>query len=212
MRPAVITIDLPQQRATGVSSANGRHSAYPILPVFLERRSSRAFADEPISDRELVTVLEAARWAPSSFNEQPWRFVVAKRDTDAWPRFFAWLSPSNQEWAYRTAAFVLLVAKETRSERAPHAFDSGAAWAHLALQAAASGLIAHALAGFDHRRAERELNIPPEFSAACLVAIGRPGRGDDLPARLRLRETASQRKALHEIAFDGAWNHPLQAS
>jgi nitroreductase len=193
-----------------VTASNGRRSSYPILRLFLERTSSRAFADEPVSRDEMATLLEAARWAPSSFNEQPWRFVVARRDTASWDRFHAWLTESNQAWAGRAAAFVLVVAKETTSVRAPHSFDTGAAWAHLALQAAASGLIAHAVAGFDHLRAARELRIPDAFHVECLIAVGRPGRRDELPERLQGREAASQRKPLHEIAFDGAWNHPLR--
>lgn len=193
----------------GVSSANGRRSEYPILPLFLERRSSRAFADEPVDDRELATLLEAARWAPSSFNEQPWRFVVARRGTTPWHRFHAWLTESNRQWARQAAVLILVVAKNTRSMRAPHSFDTGAAWAHLALQAAASGLIAHAVAGFDHERAERELGIPFGFHSECLVAVGRPGPADSLPERLQSRETASQRRALREIAFDGEWEKPL---
>src|SRR5262245_24060983 len=158
---ATVQTSLHQSTGTdsiaGVIAANGRSSAYPILPVFLDRRSSRAFADEPIDDREVATLLEAARWAPSSFNEQPWRFVVARRDTASWPRFHAWLTESNRQWASKAGALILVVTRNTRSLRAPHSFDTGAAWAHLALQAAASGLIAHAVAGFDHGRAEQEL-------------------------------------------------------
>lgn len=196
--------------SAAVTSSNGRRSDYPILPLFLDRRSSRAFADEMISVRELATLLEAARWAPSSFNEQPWRFIVARRGTTPWPRFHGWLTERNREWARHAAALVLIVAKDARSMRAPHSFDTGAAWAHLALQAAASGLIAHAVAGFDHQRAERELAIPDGFHAECLVVVGRPGPSEQLPERLRTREAASQRRALREIAFDGEWEKPLR--
>lgn len=201
----LISRDVP----AAVVSPNGRRSDYPILPLFLERRSSRAFADEMISPRELATVLEAARWAPSSFNEQPWRFIVARRGTTPWLRFASWLTERNR-WAAQASALILLVAKDTRTVRAPHSFDSGAAWAHLALQAAASGLVAHAIAGFDHPRAERELRIPEGFHAECLVAVGRPGTHHRLPARLQSREVASQRRALHEIAFDGEWDKQLE--
>jgi len=207
----VTTLRVPRQStAAGVSLPNGRRSDYPILPLFLERRSSRAFADDMISPLELATILEAARWAPSSFNEQPWRFIVARRGTTPWLRFSAWLTESNREWAVQAPILILLVAKNTRSVRAPHSFDTGAAWAHLALQAAASGLVAHAVAGFDHRRAEQELGIPYGFHAECLVAVGRPGSSEQLPQRLQTREAASQRRALQEIAFDGEWEKPLE--
>src|SRR5262245_26314043 len=136
---ATVQTSLHQSTGTdsiaGVIAANGRSSAYPILPLFLERRSSRAFADEPIDDRQLATLLEAARWAPSSFNEQPWRFVVARHGAPPWQRFCGWLTDSNRQWASRAAVLILVVAKNTRSVRAPHSFDTGAAWAHLALQA-----------------------------------------------------------------------------
>ena len=149
-----------------VTAANGRSSTYPILNVILERQSRRAFASTDVSAHELETVLEAARWAPSSFNAQPWRFVVARRSTNAWAQFLMWLSPSNREWAERAAALVLLAVPHARTRRAPHAFDGGAAWAHLALQAAASGLVAHAIAGFDFERAETELAMPHPYAAA----------------------------------------------
>lgn len=196
--------------AATVASTNGRRSNYPILPLFLERRSSRAFADEMISPRELATLLEAARWAPSSFNEQPWRFIVARRGTTPWLRFASWLTERNRQWAVQASVLILLVAKDTRTVRAPHSFDTGAAWAHLALQAAASGLVAHAIAGFDHQRAEREIHIPTGFHAECLVAVGRPGSRQQLPAGLQSREAASERRALQEIAFDGEWEKRLE--
>ena len=193
-----------------VIAGNGRSSAWPILRLFLERRSSRAFSGDAVSRQLVATLLEAARWAPSSFNEQPWRFVVALRDSDGeWEQFLSWLSASNRSWCERAGALVLIVAKRGHSRRTPHDFDTGAAWAQLALQAAASGLIAHAVAGFDHERAEEELGIPLTFHAVCMVAVGTPGRAADLPEHLRRREVASHRHSLQEIAFDGAWNQPF---
>lgn len=196
----------------GVTAANGRWSAYPILDVILERQSRRAFSSADVSARELETVLEAARWAPSSFNAQPWRFVVARRSTDAWTQFLAWLSPSNREWAERAAALVLLAIPHARTRRAPHQFDGGAAWAHLALQAAASGLIAHAIAGFDFERAEEELGMPHPYAAACVIAIGWPGSAATLPDRLRDRERASSRLDLRDIVFEERWGTPMTVS
>jgi nitroreductase len=189
--------------------AGDRSSRFPILRLFLERRSSRAFSDDAVSREQIATVLEAARWAPSSFNDQPWRFIVARRDGDGWDHFLSWLSESNRVWCRRAGALVLVVAKSSHSVRTPHDFDTGAAWAQLALQATASGLIAHAVAGFDHERAADDLHIPFSFHPVCLVALGVPGPVAELPERLRSRETASQRRPLHEIAFDGAWDQPF---
>jgi nitroreductase len=194
---------------TRVIASNGRSSELPLQRLFLERRSSRAFAGEAISRRHIATLLEAARWAPSSFNEQPWRFVVASRDSARWNDFLSWLSESNRVWCERAAALVLVAARAGSGPRTPHDFDTGAAWAHLALQAAALGLIAHAVAGFDHERAADDLRIPFSFHAVCIVAIGVPGHADDLPERLRSREAASQRRPLQEIAFDSEWNRPF---
>ena len=192
-----------------VTASNGRTSRYPILDVILERQSRRAFGPSEISAFELETLLEAARWAPSSFNAQPWRFVVSRRGTEAWTRFLAWVSSSNREWAARSAALVLLAMPHARTRRAPHAFDVGAAWACLALQAAASGLIAHAIAGFDFDRAEGDLAMPEPYEAACLIAIGRPGTASSLPDRLRERERASGRLALEDVVFEAEWGAPL---
>jgi nitroreductase len=209
-RPVVHTPPRAQSIATArVIASNGRSSLWPILQLFLERQSSRAFSGEAVSRHQVATLLEAARWAPSSFNEQPWRFVVATRESPGWNNFLSWLSDSNRRWCERAGALVLVVAKADSSPRAPHDFDTGAAWAHLALQAAALGLIAHAVAGFDHERAVEELGIPFSFHALCMVAIGVPGRAADLPERLQSREAASQRRPLQEIAFDGAWKQPF---
>ena len=203
------TSDRPRRAIATRRLANGRSSLFPILSLFLERRSSRAFSGEAVSRQQVATLLEAARWAPSSFNEQPWRFVIAGRDSASWERFLSWLSDSNREWCERASALVLVAAKAGHSPRTPHDFDTGAAWGYLALQAVASGLIAHAVAGFDRDRAAEDLGIPFSFHPVCMVAIGVPGRVADLPERLQSREAASQRKALHEIAFDGTWDQPF---
>src|SRR4029079_11464551 len=140
---------------------------YPIDPMFLERWSPRAFTDEPIAERELLTLLEAARWAPSSFNSQPWRFLYARRDTGPWPQFLGLLSAYNQSWAGNAAALVILVSKTTMLPRGAdkevpsptHSLDAGAAWANLALQATRSGLAAHGMAGFDVPRTAAQRRV-----------------------------------------------------
>src|SRR5215470_19716615 len=137
-----------------MTMANSRAADHPIDPLFLQRWSPRAFTAEPISERELFTLFEAARWAPSCFNSQPWRFLYARRGTEHWPRFLGLLSAYNQSWAKNAAALLILVSKTTMLPRGAdkevpsptHSLDAGAAWANVALQAVRSGWAAHGMA------------------------------------------------------------------
>jgi nitroreductase len=190
---------------------NGRTADHPIDPIFLERWSPRAFSGEPIAQAEFLTVLEAARWAPSSFNAQPWRLLYAHRDTAYWPAFLGLLSESNRGWAARAAVLLFLVSKMHLRPRGTdhdvpsytHSFDTGAAWAQLALQATRLGWYAHAMAGFDRERAVIELGVPPGYRIEAAVAIGRPGDASLLPESLREREIPSSRQPLSSTAFEG---------
>jgi nitroreductase len=192
-------------------TANGRRAGHPIDPLFLERWSPRAFTGEPMARATLMTVLEAARWAPSSYNVQPWRFLFALRDTPDWPRFLALLIEFNQSWAKNASALVIVVSATTMRQgdaelpSHSHSFDAGAAWAQLALQATRLGWQAHAMVGFDQARATAELNVPDGFRVEAAIAIGRPGDPASLPEKLRARETPSDRKPLAEIALEGGF-------
>src|SRR5690349_21615845 len=141
-----------------------RKPDYPIEPILYRRWSPRALSGEPISDAELFTILEAARWAPSTFNEQEWRFLYARRDTKQWPSFFELLTEGNQSWCSRAAVLVLIVARKTFTRNGKpnpvHLFDVGSAWQNAALQATALGIVAHAMAGFDFARARTVLTVP----------------------------------------------------
>jgi len=178
-----------------------------VHELFLRRWSPRAMSGEPISDAELMTLFEAARWAPSCFNNQPWRLLYAKRGTPHWPPFFDLLIEGNQRWAKNAAVLVAVVSKNTFDRDGgpspTHAFDTGAAWGSLALQAAMRGLVAHGMQGFHHDRARVVLRIPDDHTVHAMVAIGRPGNVEDLPEALRAREVPSGRKRLAEIAFEG---------
>lgn len=194
-----------------MTQANSRTADYPIDPLFLERWSPRAFTDAPISERELLTLLEAARWAPSSFNSQPWRFIYARRGTEPWPRFLGLLSAYNQSWAGNAAALVILVSKTTMLPRGAdkevpsptHSLDAGAAWANLALQATRSGWAAHGMAGFDVPRTAVELAVPTDYRVEAAIAIGRPGDKSLLPEPLRAREHPSDRLPLSQLVSEG---------
>ncbi len=159
---------------------NGRTADHPIDPIFLNRWSPRSFTGEAISDAELFTILEAARWAPSASNLQPWRFLYAKRDSTDWTRFFDPLMDGNKRWVADTSVLVAVVSKRTRQpkegppvENYNHSFDTGAACAFLALQASLMGWAAHAMGGFDVPRAIADLGIPEDYRIECMVAIGR---------------------------------------
>ena len=203
----------PSLFKNGPSAALTRTSVHPVDPQFLGRWSPRAYAEADISEAELMTMFEAARWAPSCFNTQPWRFLYARRGTPDWQRFLGLLIDFNQGWAKNASALVIIVSKTrtinpANGELVPvtyHAFDTGAAWAQLALQAQLHGWQAHAMAGFDSARAATELNIPEDYAVQVAVAIGREGDATILPEKMAARELASEREPLSALAFAGAY-------
>jgi nitroreductase len=183
---------------------------HPVDELFLNRWSPRALSGEAVTDEELMTLFEAARWAPSSYNNQPWRILYARRETEQWPTFFGLMVEGNQSWAKDAAALLLFVSKETfdfNGKPYPtHSFDAGAAWENLALQATMLGLVTHGMQGFDYERARTELNIPEGFRVEAMIAVGHPGDPAQLPEPLREREAPSGRKPLSEITCEGAFN------
>ncbi|MDO7910219.1 nitroreductase family protein [Pseudomonas monteilii] len=192
-------------------SANTRIADHAIDELFITRWSPRAFNAEPISEQTVLTFLEAARWAPSAYNSQPWRFLYARRDTPNWTRYLDLLVPFNRDWAQHASALVVIVSKTTftapgATEEKPalwHTFDTGAAWAHLALQASLSGWHTHGMAGFDKDLARRELKIPEGYEVHAMIAIGKLGDKVNLAEALQARETPSPRRPLSELAAEG---------
>ncbi|MDP9633506.1 UNVERIFIED_ORG: nitroreductase [Ensifer adhaerens] len=190
---------------------NSRIAGHPINPLFLERWSPRAYAGAEISEAELFGILEAARWAPSAYNAQPWHFIYARRGTEHWDKLFGILNAFNQSWAKEASALIFVLSKTSllppgASEEVPsytHSFDTGAAWGALALQAAYSGWQAHGMAGLDYDRARTELGVPSDYRVEAAVAIGRIGDKAQLPEGLREREVPSPRKPLTEIVSEG---------
>lgn len=182
---------------------------HPVDPIFVHRYSPRAMSGEPITDAQIMCLLEAARWAPSSYNEQPWRFIFAKRGTAHFDPFMHFLLPANQAWANTAAALFIVASKKTftktGSPNGVHQFDAGAAWQNFALQGAQMGLVVHAMAGFDKEKARAGAKIPDDFEPYAMIAVGRPGRVEDLPADYRAGETPSPRKPIREWAFEGTF-------
>jgi nitroreductase len=195
-----------------VSAGAARNAAYPVAPLFLERWSPRAFGPDALTQDELMTMLEAARWAASSSNIQPWRFVYARRDTDAWPRLLDLLVPVNRGWAQHAAALVFFVSHALMPQRGSdelvpsptHAYDTGTASGYFALQAHLMGWHAHGMAGFDHERAVETLKLPPAYQVHAVYAVGRIGDPASLPEQLREREHPNDRLPLEKLAFEGA--------
>ncbi len=192
---------------------NQRVADYPIDQLFLDRWSPRAFTGESIPEAELFSLLEAARWAPSSYNSQPWRFLYARRDTPHWERFLKLLIEFNRSWAQHAAALLFVVSKSTllppgKDTEIPshsHSFDAGSAFACLSLQAARSGWAAHGMVGADFDQAFADLRVPQGYRVEAAVAIGRRGDPSILPEPMRAREQPNGRMKLAEIAFEGGF-------
>ena len=183
-----------------------RIADHDIDPLFLNRWSPRAMSGEPLTEEELMRLLEAARWAPSAFNVQPWRFIYARAGTPYFSTLFNLLREGNRPWNERAGALVLVLSKTDTDDGKPvptHSFDTGAAWENLALQAFMLGLVAHGMSGFDHERAQTELGIPPNYRPEAMIALGYRGKLEDLPERYRAREVKSGRRPLSELVFEG---------
>ena len=194
-----------------MTSFEGRTADHPIEKLLLERWSPRAFTGAPIDQETLLTIFEAARWAPSSYNSQPWRYVYALRDTPAWANFLALLVEGNQGWAKNAAVLIVAASKSTMSPRGQemhshsHSFDAGAGWQNMALQATALGWHAHAMVGFDMVRAAAELHIPEGYRVESAIAIGKRGDKAMLPEHFQGMETPNARNPVASFAFEGVF-------
>jgi nitroreductase len=190
-----------------LKTAPHRQPEHPVDAIFPNRWSPRAMNGQPLARETLMTLFEAARWAPSSSNNQPWRFVYAVRDTEAWPRFFDLLVVANQVWCKNAAALVVIVSKTTFDHSGKpsltHSFDAGSAWMSLALQGSLLGLVVHGLQGFDYGKAREILGLSEEFAVEAMCAVGNPAPAETLPETLREREKPSGRKKVEELAFEG---------
>ena len=186
-----------------------RQPDHLVETLIVRRWSPRAMSGERLSEAELMSLFEAARWAPSSFNEQPWRFVYAERDGEHWPRFFDLLSEGNRRWAAAAAVLVVVLSRTTFERNGnpsrTHSYDTGAAWQNVALQGCRMGLVMHGMAGFDYERAREILEVPGEFAVEAMIAVGRPAPAEVLPEPLRAREFPSGRKPVIELAFPGVF-------
>ncbi len=177
--------------------------------IFIDRWSSRAVSKKQVSKNDLMTLFEAARWAPSSYNNQPWRFIYAFRGTEHWDKLFDLLSEFNKSWVKNAGAIILVFSKKTYDYNGKpartHSFDTGAVWQNLALQGSMKGMVVHGMSGFDYDRASQVFNLGDDYHIEVMIAVGYPGNIKDLPEDLQAREIPSWRKEISEIVFEGVW-------
>ena len=189
-----------------------RTPTYNIHSLILNRWSPRSMTGEELTDEVLMSLFEAARWAPSSYNNQPWRFIYAKRNTEHWERFFNLLVEANKVWAKNAAVLVVVIARKNFEHNEKPArtnqFDSGAAWENLALEATSRGLAVHGMQGFDYEKARKDLEVPDNFDVMAIIAIGKRGPRNQLPLQLQEREYPNDRKPLREIVMEGLFQYP----
>ncbi|MGW8247430.1 MAG: nitroreductase family protein [Acidiferrobacterales bacterium] len=192
-------------------------TSQPIDPLIQKRWSGRAFVEnEPVSREQIVALLEAARWAPSCWNDQPWRYIVFDRfhKKDAWQKAFECLSEGNQKWVIQ-APVLLIAFSDTRFTRngKPNRWgqhDTGAASTSLCLQAASMGLMAHQMGGYDRDKVRATFGIPDQFDILSMIAVGHPANEDQInPDELERELEPRERAPLGERFFDSAWENPI---
>ncbi len=162
-----------------------------------------------MSDAELFPLFEAARWAPSSMNNQLWRLVYAQRGTPFWQGFLDLLSDKNKVWCVNAAALVIIISRKNayyqNKPQRTHSLEAGAAFENMALEGSSRGIVVHGMGGFDYDQARQLLHLDDVWNVECMVAIGKPGKKEDLPSALQEREILSDRKPLSEIVFEGVF-------
>ena len=187
-----------------------RQPDHDIETLFLRRWSPRAMTGEAVSAEELNQLFEAARWAPSTYNEQEWRFLYGTRDGAHWNTFFGLLAEANQAWCDKAGALIVVISHRFFSRNGKpnpvHTFDAGLATENLLLQGAAMNLVCHGMAGFDRGKARRELRVPDDYDVEAMIAVGRPGDPNDLPEKMReLDLQPSGRNPIHSFAAEGTF-------
>ncbi len=187
-----------------------RKADYPIDDIYINRWSPRAFSDKKVEKETLFSVFEAARWAPSAANKQPWRFVYAMNEEDR-DTFLTFINDGNTSWCKKAPVLIAIVANKRWSEDSndinpTHAFDTGAAWGFLALEANRKGLVTHAMGGFNREKAKEVLQIPDGHEVFAMVALGYHGDTESLPESLQQREKKSGRHTIDTFIHEGLYS------
>lgn len=188
---------------------------HSVLDLIARRRSLRAYSDAPLTTTQIYTLFEAARWAPSSVNEQPWQYIYAVRGEDLWDVILETLNEGNRVWAKEAPLLVVSLARTTFSRNGrpnPSAiYDLGGANAILSMQATAMGLNVHQMGGYDHAMLRRVLRVPSEVELGVVMAIGFPGDANQLPETLRERERLPRvRRPVSDFVMDKPYGYGFQ--
>lgn len=183
-----------------------RTMTYDVMPEIQKRWSPRALdPNRPVPEEEMMAILEAARFAPSCFNEQPWEFIVGNGGPDR-DKIFRALTEKNQAWAHLAPALLVILAKSTFAHKGKdnrwHQFDTGTAWGYLTLEAQRRGLQTHGMAGFKRDELREAFAIPDDYSIIAVVAVGYYGKKEDLIPSDQEREAPAPRKPLEELIFN----------
>jgi nitroreductase len=184
-----------------------RLAEFPCDPEFLTRISSRAFDEhKPLDKSTLMSCFEAARWAPSSYNNQPWRYVYAYRGSKSYELIGNTLVDFNKLWALKASVLVVVISRTLFSHNnkpsSTASLDTGASYMSFSLEAHKRGLMTHAMEGFNHDELRQALHIPEIFKVECLLAVGHPGNIESLSAELKEKESPTQRRSLKEMVFE----------
>lgn len=194
-----------------------RSPDHPVEPIFVDRWSPRSFTGEAVPDAVLLSAFEAARWAPSAMNAQPWRFLVARPGEADWETFVDLLLPRNRLWAAQASALVLILSARQLDRRGEtvdnlsHSFDTGAAWANFAHQALLLGWHTHGIGGFDRKAARERLAIAESFAIETIIALGRRGDLEGLDTEFHGSEAPNGRRPLAQTVFAGSLLTPAFA-
>lgn len=182
-----------------------RTASHDIDPIYLKRWSPRSFLNKEVPESVLRSIFEAARWAPSAANMQPWHFVIARNEKDH-EKFLSFINENNVAWC-KNAPVLIAVTSKMDSERfgdnVTHAFDTGAAWGFLALEATRQGLSTHGMGGFDREQAKEVLQIPDNYAVQAVIALGYRGDKETLDEKFHDREIPSNRKETDEFISEG---------
>ncbi|MBI2452114.1 nitroreductase family protein [Candidatus Pacearchaeota archaeon] len=190
---------------------NERKPDYDVDKIFIDRWSPRSLSPD-LSEKELMSLFEAARWSPSSSNGEPWRFLYAKNESKEWDIFYDLLTDFNKIWCKNAAYLIVLLSRKNfqpddkgneKTDR-HHSFGAGTAWMALALQARIKGWIAHGMAGFDIEKAKKNLGIPENYHINCMIAVGKQGEIEkSIPERMQKSEKPNERKKVKDIVYEG---------
>lgn len=194
-----------------------RQPDHPVAPLFVDRWSPRSFTAEPVPDAVLLSAFEAARWAPSASNVQPWRFLVARHGDAHWQEFVDLLAPRNRLWAGQASALIVILSalwverQGVVVENGSRSFDAGAAWTNFAHQALLLGWHTHGIGGFDRTAARERLAVPEDYTIEAMVAIGRKAGIDTLHADFHAAESPNGRRPIDQTVFAGLLGLPAFA-